>query len=148
MRQKPQQVENMRFAICYALSSSLLLWHQTTKNAAQCKWGKHIPLCLDLYISPWDKIYHSNTFIWTIGIGIGNRTEMITLGNQPSISEVEAQYIPCINISLTISTRWLVHTSEEVCILTKLTSVDSSVEISSSVSNLVWHACCRDIHCL
>ena len=46
---------------------SFLQWflYQTTKTWRDVNEGRHIKLCLDLYITQWDKIHDSKTCVWT-----------------------------------------------------------------------------------
>ena len=46
---------------------SFLQWflYQTTKTRHGVKEGRHIQLCLNLYITQWDKIQDSKTCVWT-----------------------------------------------------------------------------------
>ena len=67
MRRKPQHVGNISSHLPYMLRFSSHFWflYQMTKMWRDVKVWRHIHLCLDLYITQWDKIQDSKTCVWT-----------------------------------------------------------------------------------
>ena len=67
MRRKPQHVGNNQLwrSLHVEVFVSLLQWflYQTTKTWRDVNEGRHIQLCLDLYITQWDSINDSKTCV-------------------------------------------------------------------------------------
>ena len=121
------------------LSLSLLILYKQQKMWHNVNEGRHNRLCFDIYIKLTEG---QNTSFQRMNLNqaldntlAGNRTEMIIVRIQSSINQVEAQYRPCTvliyHYTCKHASHTLTNTSEEVCTMPKIISVDSSVDTCS-----------------